>query len=617
MQTPRGWPESVAGPVAAATESGRIAAIREALNAIRALPQAQQGRPFRLGICRTFTVETQLDALTLGLATLPCRPEIIVGDLEYIEQLLLDDKSAMLQAAPDALLVLWRLEELHSRLAFEHDAMNAEDRERAATEVINRIESLCTQYVKVAAAPLFLSTLPQQSASSAGMNDVYSPHAPRHAILRINQTLLELAARNSQIHIFDFSGWAADAGALAFDLKMDLYARQPISSRLLMSFATALADSLRPLLVSPAKVLALDLDNVLWGGVLGEDGVAGLKIGYDFPGNVYRRIQLHALALKRRGVLLALLSKNNFADVEQAFSTLPDMPLKLGDFAALRVNWREKDENLLDIAQELNLGSDSFVFVDDQSFERERMRFRLPEVRVLEASEDPLQTLQGLTQCRAFDAYRTSDEDKRRSSDYAALAARRKLESNSQDPQAFLFTLQLQARIAEVEDATIPRAVQMLGKTNQFNVTTRRHTEADVRRMRAIRDNILLLLSLSDRFGDQGIVGLVIALGDSASRKLTLDSFLLSCRAIGRGAEESLWSSLLARASAMGYTELHAEYLRTSKNQQVENLFERLGMARREGSTEEHRQYTLELPSHHPQPAWIDSIAEGIGASGA
>ena len=605
MKAPRGWPESVVKLVAAVADSGRIAVIRNALSAIRDLPQAQQGQPFKLGVCRTFTIEAQLDALTLGLATLPCRPEIMVGDLENIEQLLLDDNSQILRVTPDALLVLWRLDELHPRLVFEHDGMSLKDRERAVTAVINRIESLCEEYEKVSVAPLFLSTLPEPSALGNARSDVCSPHGPRRAILRINQSLFDLAERHSQIHIFDFSGWASGVGATAFDLKMDLYARQPISNHSLMSFAEALADTFRPLLLSPAKVLALDLDNVLWGGVLGEDGIDNIKIGRDFPGNIYHRIQLYVLALKRRGVLLALLSKNNWEEVEAAFSTLPEMPLKLDDFVAIRVNWHEKHENIKAIAQELNLGLDSFVFVDDQEFEREQMRFNLPEVRILQAAEDPLQTLRALICCRSFDVCRVSDEDKRRNDDYAAQARRRKLESKSRNPQDFLSTLQLQARITCVTDDTVPRVVQMMGKTNQFNVTTRRHKEADVRRMLADPKNILLLLSLSDRFGDQGIVGLAIALGDQVTKMVKVDSFLLSCRAIGRGAEQALWSSLLSHVSCREYTTLQAEYLKTPKNHQVAGLFESLGMTKQKDSSEAHSKFMLGLPFHPVSPTWI------------
>lgn len=610
---PNAWPESVATLVAAAAD-GRAGAIREALAAIRALPVPEQGRSFTLGICRTFTVETQLSALTLGLATLPCRPEITVADLENIEQVVLDPSSAIFGS--DAILVLWRLEELHPRLVFEYDGMTAAERVRAVADVIARVTRLCREYARVGTAPLFLSTLPDALPTRAATHDVYAVNGPRHAIVRINQALIEAAAEHAKINLFDFAGWAARGGSEAFDLKLDLYARQPIAARSAMSFAGAVADTLRPLVHAPAKVLALDLDNVLWGGIVGEDGVSGLKIGHDFPGNVYRRIQQYALALKRRGVLLVLLSKNNEADVEQAFAELPPMPLTLADFAARRINWQPKSENIADVARELNLGLDSFVFVDDQPFEREQMRFARPEVRVLGASEDPLHTLRSLNECRWFDMHRVSDADRRRSDDYAAQAQRRALSADvAEDGPGFLEALDLKADIAPVSEATLPRAAQMLGKTNQFNVTTRRHTEAELRRMLASADNVLLTLSLSDRFGDQGIVGLAIGIGDRASGTMTIDSFLFSCRAIGRGAEDALWASIVSRARSLGFSSLRAEYVRTAKNGQVADLFDRFGMTRQPHSTADHGTYALDVPEAVPFPAWIAvNDATGVAA---
>ena len=591
--------------VAAATGGG-ARAIREALSAIQDLPSERQGRTFTLGICRTFTIEAQLEALTLGLAMIPSRPRITVADLENIEQSLLDPGSPIMKAQPDAVLVLWRLEELHPRLAFEHDGMTSAEREDATTAVIQRIERLCASYEQTATAPLFLSTLPEFAGFGKPGSDLYARNSPRRAILRINQALLDLAADSARIHLFDFSGWASAMGVSGFDMKLDLYARQPIANRSMISFAGAVAGAFAPLLRPPAKVLALDLDNVLWGGVLGEDGLDGVKIGHDFPGNVYRRIQLRALALKRRGVLLALVSKNNLADVEQAFATLRDMPLKLEDFVVVRVDWREKHVNLREMAEELNVGLDSFVFVDDQAFEREQMLFNVPDVRVLEADEDPLRTLRALMNCADFDTYRLSEEDRRRSDDYAAQALRKRLSANAGDSQQFLSTLELRVLIDPVTEATVARAAQMLAKTNQFNVTTRRHMEADLRRMMADPANILLQLSMSDRFGDQGIVGLAIAIGDLATKVARVDSFLLSCRAIGRGAELALWSSLLTRLSRMNYSKLLAEYVRTAKNQQVADLFERFGMRADGCASADHARFVLELPSYPSSPEWLD-----------
>jgi FkbH-like protein len=487
--------------------------------------------------------------------------------------------------------------------------MTARERAEATEFVIQRIRSLVQASLETSNAPLFLSTLPFPASSGCSLFDHHQSHGVYSAVLRINQAVLDLAASSARVYVFDFAGWVMELGAQAFDLKMDLYARQPLAAPALMQFADRLARTLRPLLFSSAKVLALDLDNVLWGGVVGEDGIHGLQIGPDFPGNVFRRIQYEALALKNRGALLALISKNNPSDVEKAFEVLSSMPITLSDFTAVKVSWREKHESLAAVARELNLGLDSFVFVDDQAFEREQMKFHLPQVRILPVTEDPLSILKALNRCTYFDAYRTSVEDLSRGRDYAMQLRRKELEEKSSSTADFLATLDLRAKVSAVSERNLPRVVQMLGKTNQFNVTTRRHTEAEVRRLMADAGNVLITLSLSDHFGDQGLIALVIAVASEIPDEIRLDSFLMSCRAIGRGAEDVLWSSLLMRASELGYRSLLAEYIASPKNQQVANLFDRFGM-HRISSDPDRTSYRIDLPAAAPKPEWITVIEE-------
>ena len=604
---PANWPEPVKRQVAEAASSGRIAAIRGAAAAIESMPQELRGKPFRLLIARTFTLETQIDAIKLALAAIPCNPAVDLAALENIEQVLLDPNSPEMRARPDAVLVLWRLEELLPQFVSGNAGMSGDERKSAVQGAIERITRLCDAYIKDARSSLFLATLPAPLGMSDALADLHRPYGLRDALLRINQSILDLAARHNQIHVFDFAAWATACGHAAFDLKMELYARQPIAAAFVTSFADALAACLRPLLRPAAKVLAVDLDNMLWGGVVGEDGIAGLKIGHDFPGNIYRRIQQALLRLKSRGVLLVLLSKNNPEDVKDAFAALPDMPLRFDDFTAVRINWEPKHENLRSIAGELNLGLDSFVFLDDQAFEREQMAFRLPEVNVLPASEDPLHILNTITACRDFDIYRTSAEDLTRAGDYRAQSLRKQLGSESENAESFLKTLQLKAVVARVGESRLGRAVQMLAKTNQFNVTTRRHSEAEMRRMCGDPRCLLLTLSLSDRFGDQGIIGLAIGVRGESDEEMRVDSFLLSCRALGRGAEQALWGSLLTKARALGYRTVRAEYLPTAKNQQVADLFDRFGMTR-EKHGDAGSSYTLQLSALPKFPAWLEVI---------
>jgi len=583
-----------------ALSDGRLSSMKRALAEIR--ERSRNAPPFRLSIARTFTLETQADALAFALALIPCSPEVFIGDYGVLEPLLFDPSSAIFASDPSAVLVLWRLQDLHPDLCAAPNALTGAQRERAFEEVRDRIEALTAGFRNASSAPLFLSTFPP--VDPVTLSDLTAGFGLGEIVARLNAAILALAARSSNVYVFDFAAWAARAGSASFDRKLDLFARQPIAASALKSFAFAVARTLRPLLVAPRKVLVLDLDNVLWGGILGEDGIDGLQIGHDFPGSVYRRIQLLALDLKARGVLLALVSKNNPADVTEAFAARPDMPLELGDFSAIRINWEAKSLNLRSIAAELNLGVDALAFVDDQAFELEEVRHELPEVALIEGGRDPLGILRALEETPLFDALRLSETDRVRSQDYAAQRQRAALEVRAPNLEDFLHSLELHASIEPVDERSFERAAQLIAKTNQFNVTTRRHGPGDLRRLLDEPGTTALTLSLRDRFGDQGIVGLAIAIRGDAAGERRLDTFLLSCRALGRGAERALWARLLDELARAGATVLRAEYLATAKNAQVEDLFDRFGMRQTEAS-EMRRRYVLALPAAFEAPQWI------------
>jgi FkbH-like protein len=597
---PKHWSLDIQQTIRRELESNTLGAVRKCLSLIGELQDVQRGRVFRLGILRTFTVETMLDHLRLALSCIPCQPEITLGELENIEQELFNPNSLFINSELDMILVLWRLEDLYPLLAWEADTMSTEQRRNAYDILNSRLGNIVSSYR--AAAPLFISTLPVPELWKGRLHDLHRPFGVNEIVRRFNVDLHDLAS-TGKINIFDFSQWFSSNGSSAIDPKMDFFARQPIAARSMLSFSGAIARLVTPVARPQAKVLAIDLDDTLWGGVLGEDGISGLKISNDYPGNIYRRIQQFVLSLKHRGVLLVLLSKNNLEDVEQAFDALDDMPLKLEDFSLIKVNWREKSHNLSEAAKELNLGIDSFVFVDDQPFEREQMSFTLPEVQVLSAGKDPLSIYIALLNCSNFESVRISQEDITRAQDYQQQLFRKKLETSC-SPEDFLKSLNLEAVIRPVDESNLQRTYQMLAKTNQFNLTTRRHGEANLRRMLAVPGSVLLTLSLGDRFGDQGIVGLCIALKDQDTDSVELDSFLLSCRAIGRGAEDALWGILLRKLSSMGYKKLKATYSVSPKNAQVSNLLDRWGM-KRVHENSQNVEYVLELPTKINLPDWI------------
>ena len=337
--------------------------------------------------------------------------------------------------------------------------------------------------------------------------------------------------------------------------------------------------------------------------MVGEDGITGLKLGHDFPGNVHLRIQRELLELRNRGVILVVLSKNNEADAREAFNSLPDMLLKWDDFAVRKVNWNHKHENLREASRELGLGLDSFAFLDDSDYEREQMRQFLPEVLILNESSDPLHTVRSLWETDAFDSLTVTEEDRLRHRDYTVRAAR-DVEAHQGDLEAFVKSLEMEATIEEIGSSNIDRALAMIGRTNQFNLTTRRHTRAQLQAMLEAPGSIALALRLRDKFGDQGIVGLVLAIPAADGSTLRIDSFLVSCRALGRGVEDALWAAVMNRAHSQGIRTVEAEYCATAKNGLVANLYDRLGLRLIEQNSSSTR-YRLNPVEPRAFPSWI------------
>jgi len=472
-------------------------------------------------------------------------------------------------------------------------------------QVRDRMERVVSLHEKSAhGVPLFLSTIMVPVHTS---NRVF---AAQHraglfgSVGRLNQKIYELATGNSSVHVLDLAGWAALEGRTHTDATLDFMARQPLSAKGQVAVALFIARYLRPLVMPVRKALAIDLDNTLWGGVVGEDGIVDLKLGHDFPGNVHLRIQRELLELRNRGVLLVLLSKNNEADAREAFNSLPDMLLKWDDFAVRKVNWNHKHENLRDAARELGLGLDSFAFLDDSDYEREQMRQFVPEVLILNESSDPLHTLRSLWETDAFDSLTVTEEDRLRHCDYTVRAAR-DVEAHQDDLEAFLKSLEMEATIEEIGPSNIDRALAMIGKTNQFNLTTRRHSRAQLQTMLETPGSVALALRLRDKFGNQGIVALLLAIPAGDNATLAIDTFLVSCRALGRGVEDALWAAMVNRANRRSVRKLEAEYLATAKNGIVADLYDRLGLQRIKQNSAS-TCYRLAPVRQYSFPSWIN-----------
>ncbi len=408
-------------------------------------------------------------------------------------------------------------------------------------------------------------------------------------------------------YFVDLSRIAGDTGRQTFyDARRYHWTKQPFSEAGTVLLARHTAAGISALTTGPKKVLVLDLDNTVWGGVVGETGPLGIALGESPDGQAFVAFQHYIRALGRRGVVLAVCSKNNPDDAREPFLKHPDMVLRLDDFAAFEASWDPKPIAIQRIAETLRLGLDSFVFFDDNPAEREHVRQALPQVEVVDVPEDPADYISALEAGLWFEAARLTDEDTQRAEQYAAERRRRESQQSFTNMEDYLTSLEMVATVRDIDEPDMARVVQLLGKTNQFNLTTRRHSADTVRTMLATPGVIGLTLRLRDRFGDHGLVSVLIGLpGDNGN--LVIDTWLMSCRVIGRTVEQFLFNCLLSRASRCGYHSIQGEYLPTAKNALVRDLYDRLGFTRLSQDTDGRVTYQLSVADALPAPTCIRS----------
>ena len=383
--------------------------------------------------------------------------------------------------------------------------------------------------------------------------------------------------------------------------------RQHPATEALPELAEAYISQVRAVLGLSRKVLVTDLDNTLWKGVIGEDGLDGIGIGPGSPeAEAHLHLQRYMLDLKRRGILLAVCSKNNLEDAQLPFLQHPHMALHLEDFAAFRANWDDKATNLRAIAQELSLGLDSFVFLDDNPLEREWVRSQLPEVAIVELGSSPFHYLHQLNSGNYFEALSLSGEDLARAGQYRVESQRESIRASSASLDDFLQALQLQASVEAITTKNLARVTQLVNKTNQFNVATRRYTEAQVRELAEDPQGWAGAFQMSDRMGSYGLIGVLCC--RPASDSVTwegvnwegvnweIDTWLMSCRTLGRQMEKFMFDRLVEAAIERRIRRIVGVYLPTAKNGLVKELYDQMGFRRTEESSEAVR-YEFEVPT--------------------
>ena len=570
--------------------------------------------PCRLAILRSFTVEPLVPLLRARAFAGGLDVEVHVGGFDNYAQQMLDADSELYRFRPDVVILAIETRAVLPGIWEDFTGLEWTRAREAANEFLDSLSNWVCVFRSQSEARLLLHTLEMPAAASAGILDAQTGEGQARVIEELNRGLRKLAAEATGVYVVDYDALVARHGRERWhDERKWLTMRMPIAADCLPALAEEWLRFLHPLMGRIAKVLVTDLDNTLWGGVLGEDGVSGLQLGREYPGAAYLALQRTLVDFYRRGIVLAIASKNNEAEALAAIETHPAMLVAKRHFAAWQIHWDSKVESLRRIAAELNVGLDSLVFLDDNPAEREAIRLALPEVTVLDLPTDPMQYASVVRGCPLFERLTQSAEDWARGEYYQQQKERRAAQNGHASLEDFYYSLAQKVEIRRVStSAELARVAQLIGKTNQFNLTTRRHTAVEVAAYADAADWDVYSTEVSDRFGDNGIVGVaMVRRGERAGQRVAeIDTFLLSCRVIGRTVEDAMLHVLIEDCRRQGIERMVGWFVPTAKNKPAERFYARHGFHALE-RTEAGTLWALDLDGRMIAcPAWIELRAQ-------
>lgn len=512
----------------------------------------------------------------LGLAS-GIWPTVYQADFnQYIYQLI-DPASELYAFAPDITLCL-----LDEHIVFDELPVEwgIEDVAQAAQAKLEQLEQLIQSYTQHHSGLLVLNAIPLSTERHHSVLDYKSKARLSRQWRLFNAEIMDLAARHQSVLVLDTDVLFFESGATTLrDPRLSYYAGMHLSEALLAAVSREAIHVTRSLLGMTKKCMVMDLDNTLWGGIIGDDGVHGIQLGDDVPGKVYVDFQKVIKRLSHQGVLLTINSKNEKENVLEAFRNHPDMVIREEDCVMIRANWEPKHENIRAMKQALNIGIDSFVFFDDNPFEREMVRRYAPEVTVPEMPEDPTGYVRTLLSGGWFNTIELTQEDQQRTEKYKQQAKREEYRSQSASLDAFLQGLNIEVDLLSPNAFRLPRLTQLNMRTNQFNLTTRRYNEAQMAAMAADDCFQIIGFQSRDRFGDNGIIGSVIVEKEKEAGAVTwwIRNFLMSCRVFSRGIETAVLHALLVQAKEQGVKAVFGEYIPSPKNGIVKDFYTKHG----------------------------------------
>ena len=554
-------------------------------------------KKLKVAILSSFTLNGLSEILHVKSSELGIRYQSYLGGYNQYNQELLDSQSEYYKFSPDVTFLILDIRNFLGENF--HFPYNISDNERKllVNEKINQIENIIKCFEKNLNSKLIITNFNIPSYSPNGITETKSDFGFHEMIEELNRSLRNISKTHSSVYIYDFNHFVSKYGEKnIFDYRQFHVGDIQIALNFIPSFAYELMSYIKPITGTNKKCIVLDLDNTLWGGIIGEDDFDGIELGHSSNGKAFVDFQKELLSLWNHGIILAINSKNNFDDAMKVINEHPNMILRKKNFASIQINWDDKAQNLKQIAEEINIGLNSIAFFDDDKINRERIKQEFPEVLTIEVPDDPSQFSLILKNLNDFNFLQRADEDIKRGQMYAQQRERKELEKSISNLDDFLEQLDIKVKMKNSNEFLIPRISQLTLKTNQFNLTTRRYQEEEIRNFTNDHKFIVGCAQVLDKFGDNGITGVYII--NKQDKIWSIDTFLLSCRIMGRGVENGILSQILIDAKHNGVEEIRANFIPTQKNKPAENFLPDFGFQKEGDNWIYKLNNEIKLPKH-------------------
>lgn len=525
--------------------------------------------------------------------------DLFEAEYNQVERQFLDPSSELYQSDADYIVLFQSTHKLGER----HSLLSPDQQESLAEERLAFVASICENPV-LADKKIICLDYPEIEDTVFGSYATKVSASLTYQVRKLNMGLMDLSQQYANLFICDIAGLQNKLGRdLMFAPNVYVSTEMVLSIDALPYVAGRVMDIVCAIKGQFKKCLILDLDNTVWGGVIGDDGLEGIQLGHGLGiGKAFTEFQMWVKKLKQRGIIICVASKNNEETAKEPFEKHPDMILKLEDIAVFQANWETKVDNIRTIQQILNIGFDSMVFLDDNPFERNIVRENIPAITVPELPEDPGEYLEYLYSLNLFETASYSQADKDRTKQYQVEAKRVSLQKTFSNEADYLKSLDMVSVVSGFNAFNTPRVAQLSQRSNQFNLRTVRYTEADIEALAQDPDVIDLSFTLEDKFGDNGLIAVIIMKKQDAET-LFIDTWFMSCRVLKRGMEDFTLNTMVEAAREKGFKRIIGEYLPTPKNKMVEGHYPSLGFEKLEGSST--ARYVLDLEHYQPKENYI------------